>query len=100
MPIRSQFKRAIDGLWLLALAIYVLAGMSIAPFHGDEPMQIYMSHDYATAFIYKTPQQLMTSPPYDIDTDPQLRILNGSVNRYAIGLAWHLAGMNDSILPP
>jgi MFS family permease len=102
MPIRLKFKRAvlIDGVWLLALAIYVLAGMTIAPFHGDEPMQIYMSHDYATAFIYKEPQRLMTSPPYDIDTDPQLRILNGSVNRYAIGLSWHLAGMNDGLLPP
>ncbi len=100
MLIRSKFNRAVDGVWLLALAIYVLAGMTITPFHGDEPMQIYMSRDYATAFIYKDPQSLMTSPPYDIDTDPQLRILNGSVNRYTIGLAWHLAGMNDGLLPP
>lgn len=100
MPIRSEFKRVVDGLWLLALMIYVLAGMTIAPFHGDEPMQIYMSHDYATAFIYKEPQRLMTNPPYDIDSDAQLRIINGSVNRYAIGLSWHLAGMTNGDLPP
>lgn len=102
MRIRSKFKRAVlmDGVWPLALAIYVLAGMTITPFHGDEPMQIYMSHDYATAFIYKEPQRLMTSPPYEIDTDSQLRILNGSINRYAIGLSWQLAGMTNGDLPP
>jgi len=90
----------IDALWLLLLAAFILAGMPLASFHGDEAMQIYMSHDYATAFIYKEPQRLIAGPPYNIDTDQQLRLLNGSINRYGIGLGWHLAGLTDGNLPP
>jgi len=95
-PVRAL----LDAIWLLALALFVLAGMTLATFHGDEAMQIYMSHDYATTFIYKDPLRLETSPPYDIDSDQQLRLLNGSVNRYGIGLGWHLAGLTDGDLPP
>jgi len=89
-----------DTAWILALAIYILAGMMSATFHGDEAMQIYMSRDYATAFIERNPSSLMVNPPYYIDDDPWLRILNGSINRYAIGLSWHLAGLNTGMLPP
>ncbi len=95
----SRFQWALHTLWLLLLAVYIFAGMPIATFHGDEAMQIYMSHDYATAFIYKEPQRLITSPPYNVDADAQLRLLNGSINRYGIGLGWHLAGMTDADLP-
>lgn len=97
---QKLWMRLIDGLWLLALAVYVFAGMPLASFHGDEAMQIYMSHDYATAFIRRAPEQLKVQPPYYIDEDNWLRILNGSVNRYAIGLSWHLAGFTTGDLPP
>lgn len=91
-------KRLLNFLYLVALAAVVFA---IPPtFHGDEPMQIYMSRDYVTAFIDGDSAALMTHPPYDIDTDPHLRLINGSVNRYAIGLAWHLAGYTAADLPP
>jgi len=80
--------------------LYILAGMMLATFHGDEAMQIYMSRDYATVFIEGNPASLMVNPPYQIDDDPWLRILNGSVNRYAIGLSWQVAGLNTGMLPP
>jgi 4-amino-4-deoxy-L-arabinose transferase-like glycosyltransferase len=100
----KQHPRLFDILWVVALGIFVVAGMMQATFHGDEAMQIYMSHDYATLFIYRHPEQLLIDrildQPYDIDNDPWLRILNGSINRYAIGLSWHLAGLNDGLLPP
>ena len=92
--------RFADVLFLLALGAYTLAGVSIAPFHGDEPMQIYMSHDYVTAFIERQPERLTTQPPYDIDSDAHLRLINGSVNRYTVGLVWRLAGLNVDDLPP
>jgi 4-amino-4-deoxy-L-arabinose transferase-like glycosyltransferase len=95
-----QHSRFLDWLWLFMLAAFILAGMMLATFHGDEAMQIYMSRDYVTAFIDREPAQLMVAPPYNIDEDPWLRILNGSVNRYAIGLSWHLAGLNSDWLPP
>jgi 4-amino-4-deoxy-L-arabinose transferase-like glycosyltransferase len=80
--------------------LYALAGVPLATFHGDEPMQIYMSGDYFVTFIERAPARLMTQPPYDIDSDGHLRILNGSVNRYSIGLFWHLAGYATADLPP
>ncbi|MBI1256358.1 MAG: hypothetical protein GC204_02700 [Chloroflexi bacterium] len=91
-------KRLLDVLWLLLLGVYVFA---LSPtFHGDEAMQIYMSRDYATAFIDHNPAALITAPPYGIDTDAYLRLINGSVNRYAIGLSWQIAGLGRSDLPP
>ena len=99
MPIRSEFKRAADLLWLAALVLYIVAGMPLASFHGDEAMQIYMSRDYAAAFFDGDRAYLTAGPPYFIDSDPQLRILNGSINRYTIGLGWHLAGFSRDDLP-
>jgi 4-amino-4-deoxy-L-arabinose transferase-like glycosyltransferase len=87
-------------VWLIALMAFVVAGLPLATMHGDEAMQIYMSRDYATAFIDRTPERLLIYPPYYIDSDEQLRILNGSVNRYLIGLSWHLAGFTVDDLPP
>jgi 4-amino-4-deoxy-L-arabinose transferase-like glycosyltransferase len=90
----------LDLLYLSILAIFVLIGTPIASFHGDEPMQIYMSGDYEIALVQGNPSALTTSPPYFIDTDPQLRILNGTVNRYAIGFARAIAGIGVDQLPP
>jgi hypothetical protein len=86
--------------WLVLLAIFVAAGAMLTPFHGDEAMHIYTSEDYATAILEGHPEQLPMNPPYDIDSDPRLRLLNGSVMRYSVGLAWHLAGLTANNLPP
>lgn len=97
---RSRSLFLLDLLFLVALAAFVLAGTTLASFHGDEPMQIYMSGDYDVAIVQQNPRALETNPPYYVDFDPQLRILNGSVNRYAIGLARALFGLSDEPLPP
>ncbi len=90
-------KRLLDVLWLVALSIFVFA---LPPtFHGDEPMQISMSRDYVTAFVDHNPAALLTESPYYIDTDPYLRLINGSINRYAIGLSWQIAGFTAADLP-
>jgi 4-amino-4-deoxy-L-arabinose transferase-like glycosyltransferase len=95
-----RLHRLIDALWLLALCAYILAGIPVTTFHGDEAMQIHMSRDFVTAFLERAPERLMTSPPYPIDSDGHLRILNGTVNRYTIGLSWYLAGFMPDDLPP
>jgi 4-amino-4-deoxy-L-arabinose transferase-like glycosyltransferase len=100
MKFSKQTARLADIGWLALLAVYVFAGTMLAPFHGDEAMHIYTSHDYATAFIQKQPELLPVQPPYDIDSDARLRLLNGSVMRYSVGLAWQLAGLNERDLPP
>jgi hypothetical protein len=96
----ARYKYLLDVLWLLLLGVYAFAGMGLAPFHGDEAMHIYTSKDYATAILEGRVDQLPVQPPYDIDSDPRLRLLNGSVMRYSVGLAWHLAGLTVNDLPP
>ncbi|MEO8397067.1 MAG: hypothetical protein ABI700_29000, partial [Chloroflexota bacterium] len=86
-----MLKRLLDILWLILLGAFVFALMPT--FHGDESMQIYMSRDYATAFIDHDPAALIAEPPYAIDSDPYLRLINGTVNRYTIGLSWQIAGL-------
>ena len=96
----TNWRGVVDGLWLALLATYCLAGLSLATFHGDEAMHIYTSHDYVTAFVQRQPQHLTVRPPYHPDSDQHLRLLNGSVTRYAIGLSWQLAGLSERALPP
>lgn len=96
----QRFKPLLDGVWLALLCAYVLAGIPTASFHGDESMLLYVGRDFTTAFLDGRPQDLMTSGPYPIDSDAQLRMLNGSVSRYTTGLAWHLAGYSADDLPP
>ncbi len=93
-----SFKRLLDGVWLLALAIYAVSGVGLSTFHGDEAMLTYATHDYATMFIYRQPQQLLTGPPYIFDSEQHLRMLNGSVQRYTSGFAWHVAGFTTGDL--
>ncbi|MEZ4670397.1 MAG: phospholipid carrier-dependent glycosyltransferase [Anaerolineae bacterium] len=89
-----------DMLWLVLLIVYAAVGMMLAPFHVDEAMHLYTSRDYATAFINHQPEQLPVNPPYEIDSDSRLRLLNGSVMRYSMGLSWQLAGLTVDDLPP
>ncbi len=91
-------KRLLDILWLVLLGIYAFAGMPIATFHGDETYHIYMSNDYATLFIQRRPQDLLVHSLWESDLG-YLRLANGGLTRYAIGLAWHLAGMTQADLP-
>lgn len=91
--LRSSFAwRLVDVLWLLALMTYVLAGMPLTPFHGDEATLVYMSHDYAYQFIDRDLSRIYYSPQPSSPQEQELRLLNGTINKYAIGLAWHLAG--------
>jgi hypothetical protein len=63
-------------------------------------MHIYTSKDYTTVFIDHNLQGLTVNPPYDIDSDPRLRLLNGSVMRYTVGFIMQLNGLTKQDLPP
>lgn len=81
-----------DILWVGLLAIYAFAGYRIVPFHGDESMQIFMSRDYAYHIIEQNAASLAYDPARALDVEQNLRIINGTLNKYSIGLAWHLGG--------
>lgn len=88
----AKYKTAVDLFFLLILALYILAGMNLTPFHGDESTQVYMSRDFAYQFLQGDTASLSYTPDPASAQEQDLRLLNGSVNKYSIGLAWWLAG--------
>jgi 4-amino-4-deoxy-L-arabinose transferase-like glycosyltransferase len=86
--------RVLDVVWLAALSAYVVTGVSDIPFHGDESSLVFMSRDYATL----VQQHDFSAVYYELSpSDPaaqELRILNGTVGKMAMGLAWDLAGLS------
>lgn len=92
---KSQFLlRLLDLLLLLLLAFYIVGGMALVPLHGDEPTQIYMSRDYVYQFQQRDLSLVTYSDPPISELEQDLRLLNGTINKYLIGLAWHLDGFS------
>ena len=96
----TRARDAASALWLALLIAWALAGVALTPFHGDESMQIHSSIDYVTAFIERDPWQLSVTEQEDRSHAVTRRLLQGSVNPWAIGLAWQLAGFSFADLPP
>jgi len=88
----SLITRYFPFLWLLLLAAYILAGTPLVPFHGDESTQVYMSRDYAYQFLQGDLSKITYRDPPVSAQEQELRLLNGTVNKYLIGLSWHLSG--------
>jgi 4-amino-4-deoxy-L-arabinose transferase-like glycosyltransferase len=79
-------------IWLVILGLYMLAGTTLTPFHGDESTQIFMSRDYADQFMQRDLSAIAYRDPPRVSTEQELRLLNGTLNKYLIGLAWHSGG--------
>ncbi|MFN8527648.1 MAG: glycosyltransferase family 39 protein [Anaerolineae bacterium] len=109
-----RIPRILDWIWVIGLMVYVYAGMPNATFHPDESQFVYTSNDYWVALVdghperleinantdvENRPETLLGTPPYTIDSDAELRLLNGSVNRYAIGFLWEQSGQSRNRLP-
>jgi hypothetical protein len=87
-------------LWLTLLAAYILVGLTLIPFHGDESTVIFTSKDYAYLFLDRDWSRIAYDDnPADPEkaTEQDLRLLNGTLTRYLMGLTWQLAGftVND-----
>jgi 4-amino-4-deoxy-L-arabinose transferase-like glycosyltransferase len=93
---RRSRNSFLDSLYVGALVLYVVAGMALTPFHGDESTTIYVSHDWYTLIVDRNlPAILYRDPPADpkAATDQELRLLNGVVSKYSIGLMASLTGI-------
>jgi len=84
---------------LLGIALYTLAGTPLATFHPDGAMQLHASGDWEVLTGPQGPWALTTRPPYPIDSDAHLRILNGSIHRHFVGLLRSVAGLGLESLP-
>ncbi len=85
-------------VWCAALTGYILAGVALVPFHGDEATIIAMSRDYAYQFIDRDLDRIRFNAPGVTAWEQELRLLNGTITKYAIGLSWHLAGFSAADL--
>lgn len=75
-----------DRLWLGTLAIYIVAGSAIVPFHGDESTLMFMGRDYHYIFVEGDMSKVFFDPHWQTDRHAQmLRLLNGSVSKTIYG---------------
>jgi 4-amino-4-deoxy-L-arabinose transferase-like glycosyltransferase len=86
-----------DILYCLALSLYILAGVSVVPLHGDESTVIYMARDFYYIFVQGDINHVRYSAAPeaiapDAATEQELRLLNGTLHRYLYGLAAYSGG--------
>jgi 4-amino-4-deoxy-L-arabinose transferase-like glycosyltransferase len=96
--LRHALWRAVDALWLGALAVYVLAGVGQVPFHGDESSLIAMSRDYYHLVQARDLEPVLYDPNPADPIDQDLRLINGTVGKMAMGFAWDMAGLTAADL--
>ena len=98
MRIPNRLPRWLDALWLALLTVYILAGVAIVPFHGDESTLVFMGRDYHYLFVEGDLSKVL----YDRatvrnDVEQRLRLENGTISKTIYGwLAWNLGyGLDD-----
>ncbi len=87
-----------DALFVAALMIYILAGVSATPVHGDEFMQMAMARDMFY-LVRGQMDQLQFTPPVQPDSEQELRLINGPLNKDLIGLIWIASDRTMAELP-
>src|SRR3954454_16056420 len=98
---RHSRLKLLDALYVGCLLLYILAGITWVPFHGDESTIIYMSHDWyqivqahdLASILYRE-----SSSDSKFMQNQDLRLLNGVISKYGIGLTAMLAGFNEDTL--
>ncbi len=91
MLISNRTPRWADALWLALLAVYIIAGTALAPFHGDESTLLYMGRDYHYLFVDGDLSKVLYDDTWTRRPDEQrLRLENGTISKTIYGwLAWH-----------
>ena len=90
MPMLKRLPGWVDALWLGCLALYIVAGAAIVPFHGDESTLMVMGRDYHYIFVEGDLAQVLYDEAWEVNPHEQhLRILNGTVSKMVYGwLQW------------
>lgn len=88
----ARFSRLLDGILLVILVLYILAGIAPAPFHGDESIYIWRSQDYDSIVKQRDIRSILLTQQDDIQQ--QLRLSIGSILIYSIGFARDMAGID------
>lgn len=93
--ISRKYFLLIDFIFLLFIIIYVLAGISFTPFHGDESTYINISQDYDIMFKKRDFGRVLFNP--EGNSKQYLRLTTGSILAYSIGFVRDITNNDDPI---
>ena len=83
-----------DGLFLALCVLYILSGIPLVPFHGDESAYIILSEDYDRVFKKHEVEKVL----FDPDGPKQyLRLSTGAILSFSIGFARDITNNEDPI---
>ncbi len=85
----------LDIVLLLLLTVYVLAGIDLVPFHGDEATFILMSEDYDKIVKQGDPGLVLFNP--EGSSKQYTRLSIGSIQVFSVGLARDITNIEDSL---
>jgi 4-amino-4-deoxy-L-arabinose transferase-like glycosyltransferase len=90
-----SFGKITSALFVGALLLYMLAGVNLAPFHGDESTIIDMGRDWYRLVVDHDLASILYKPNVieKARDDQNLRLLNGVLSKYGIGIATSIAGI-------
>jgi 4-amino-4-deoxy-L-arabinose transferase-like glycosyltransferase len=88
----------LDALFVGLMCSVVIVGIPLAPFHGDEATIIAMSRDFAALTSGRSADLRYSDPPTGDPASQELRLLNGNLTFFGIGLLWTLAGFVEGDL--
>ncbi len=94
----DRIPRWVDALWLALLALYILAGATLVPFHGDESTLIFMGRDFHHTFVDGHLSKILYDHTWSARPHEQkLRLENGTISKTIYGwLAWNQGyGIDD-----
>lgn len=85
----------LDIALLFLTVAYILAGVSLTPFHGDESAYIWLSEDYDRVVKNRDFEKVLYTP--EGNPKQYLRLTTGSILSYSIGLLRDVTDNDDPI---
>lgn len=101
---RIRVPAWVDGLWLALCALFILAGVALVPYHGDEATQIFMGRDVYYGLDGEWDR--LAATPFDaLDgeaaMEQHLRLINGTLPKAIYGAIGVMMGRSaDELSAP
>ncbi len=94
-PQPVKFHKGLDVFFLFLCVVYVLAGISLVPFHGDESAYLILSEDYDLVFKKGEVEKILFDPAGK--NKQYLRLSTGAILAFSIGFARDITNNEDPI---
>lgn len=91
----EKYKFWLDLAFLMFCVGYVLYGLPLVPFHGDESAYLILSEDYDKVFKNHEVEKILFDP--DGKSKQYLRLSTGGILSFSIGFARDITGNDDPI---